>query len=208
MSDSFFADRPRHEPEEPEPRPAPPWAGPPDGTVPAIVPLERVVARSASVAIALTALEVYPAGLVLELVVMAARPLDRDRNLLRLFHDPWADATTTAGRLRLGARLSDGTRVVADDHADLPDRRAPAAVLQSLGGGGNDRRHAARYWLWPLPTGPWALVLLWPANDIPETRVELAAAEITAASTRAQVLFVDSDPPADGTAAVWRLDGR
>lgn len=205
MSDSFFPEPPPAEaPDEPKHPPRPPWAGPPDRVIPGIVPIERVIARSPSAVVALTALQVYPTGLVLELVVMAERPRADEGNLLRLFHAPWADAATADERFRLGVQMPDGTRAIADAGGDARDDQAPAAALQSLGGGGDDRRHSAQYWLWPRPTGPWELVLTWPANGIPETRFELEAAAITAAAARAQVLFEDGDPALHESATTWR----
>jgi hypothetical protein len=60
-------------PGEPAPRHrTPPWLGPPRGTLPAILPLERVLARTDKVAVCISRLAAYPAGFEFDVVTMSA----------------------------------------------------------------------------------------------------------------------------------------
>src|SRR5689334_25343320 len=69
MSDEFFTPPPQREHVKPGSRPE--WMGPPRGTVPAVLPIERMVARSNDAAVYLSGLWVYKAGFEYEVFVVA-----------------------------------------------------------------------------------------------------------------------------------------
>jgi len=48
------------------------WFGPPRGTLPAVVPLERVLARTEKVAVCVTGLGACPIGFEFDVVTMSA----------------------------------------------------------------------------------------------------------------------------------------
>jgi hypothetical protein len=54
------------------------------------------------------------------------------------------------------------------------------------GGHGGGRQSRQEFWVWPLPPpGPVAFVCEWPSYGIPESRVEVEAASIRAAASKA-----------------------
>lgn len=82
-----------------------------------------------------------------------------------------------------------------------------APVLIARGGYGGSGCWRQDFWLWPLPSaGPLALVMEWPAEGVPETRVELSADDLGAAAERAIELWPDDrpEPPPDGPACFAR----
>ena len=77
MSDDFFAPPPPPEPQpEPEPRSLPPWVGAPRGTLPGVIALALVIARTDRVAVCITRLGAYPTGFEFELHTMATPDQD------------------------------------------------------------------------------------------------------------------------------------
>jgi hypothetical protein len=190
-------------PDVPEPRyRMPPWFGAPSGTLPGVVAVERVLARTARVAVCVTRLAAYPAGFEFELVTMSADDehgldpmmLHRHRGMHR-----GAGDDIPPEMLRLGVQFADGSK--ATNTAGFQhDRNAPAGpVMHPGGGGGGGGSWRQTQWVWPLPPpGPVTLVCEWPAMNIPLTRTELDAQMILDAAARAQVIFSDEhlpDPP-------------
>ena len=111
----FFEPPPR-ERHEPEPRyRTPSWVGPPQGTLPAVVPFERVLARTETVAVCLARLAVYPAGFEFQVLTMSD---DTDRELDPFFFEgrhrrrhPDETEGIPAEMLRLGVQFADGSKV-------------------------------------------------------------------------------------------------
>lgn len=178
----------------------PPWAGPPDAEIGAVVALEQLVARTANAVVLMPTVRVYSTGAMLN-VEITARQGDLDP-------ESWFDLESAAvlsfpGRnrvpglsrrlLRLGVRLRDGSKATTLDpprwrgDADPP----PGPVLQyspqSSGGRSGAHTHNFGMWLWPLPPAePFEFAVEWPAAGLDLTIVELDGALIRGAASRSR----------------------
>jgi hypothetical protein len=196
VSEFFEPPQPLEEPERLEPRP--PWRHAPSGTLPGVVPLELVLARTKQVAVCVTRLGVYPTGFELDLVTMAIDPSDALDPFL--FEGRSRRRQTGAGippeQLRFGVEFADGTKATNTSGWSEPrEEPPPGPVLRpgggSGGGGGNFRQSM---WVWPLPPpGQLAFVGEWPAAGIPLTRHAIDAQIILDAAIHAQELFTDAE---------------
>jgi hypothetical protein len=188
-------------PGEPEPRyRMPPWLGPPRGTLPAVVPLERVLAGTEKVAVCVTRFAAYPTGFEFDIVTMSA---DEDPALdPLLFRAPLHlhRGSGTAGippeMLRIGVQFADGSKATNTDGFHGAEGPPSGPVMHSGGGSGGGGNWHQTFWVWPLPPpGPLVLACEWPALDIPLTRCGIDAEAILDAATRAQVVFSDAHLP-------------
>jgi hypothetical protein len=186
---------------EPEPRyRTPPWFGPPRGTLPAVVPLDRVLARTDKVAVCVTRLAAYPTGLELDVVTMAA---DEDPLLdplmfgaPHLLHRGSGTDSVPPQMLRIGVQFADGSKATNTGGFPGAEDAPSGPVMHSSGGGGGGGSWRQTFWIWPLPPpGPLVLACEWPALDVPLTRCEFDAQPILDAATRAQVVFSDAHLP-------------
>jgi hypothetical protein len=189
----------------PGPRTTPPryrtpaWIAAPRGTLPGIVPIERVLARTDRVAVCVTRIAAYPTGFELDLLAMITP--DEDDFDPMLFH---RHALLRSGGvnevppeiLRFGVQFADGSRATNTGGFQREQRRPTPPVMHQAGGhgGGGQWRHT--YWVWPLPPpGSLTLVCEWPAMDIALTECELDAQPILDGAERAQVIFSDEHLP-------------
>jgi hypothetical protein len=164
-----------------EPR-MPAWARGPEDMIPGVVPVALLVARTATHAVLIDNLLVYPTGFDFDLAVRR-RP-GHPRRPGRWGHD-----------LRLEVRFADGRRADNDPRrwphpsADrLPD---PPLLYQSVSG--PDGGHV---WLWGLPPpGPLTFACAWPTEQIPPSQAELDAGLVLAAAQRAQTLWPEDASP-------------
>jgi hypothetical protein len=192
----FFEALPRPEPTEPSERPTrprPPWLKP-DVVLPGVVAVERILGRSDDAVVAVGAIAAYPNGF--EFTLAAILRVERRGAVLPHLHALDPDDPVPDRFLRLGVEFSDGRRATNLPSMPPADPISEPArpMLMPRGGGGGPRRNDATYWVFPLPPpGPLALVCEWPAYGIGESRVELDAALILDASTRAVRLWPD-DP--------------
>jgi len=181
----------------------PPWSGAPSGTLPGVVPLELVLARTGAVAVCLTRVSAYPSGFECDLVTMSDGDTELDPLLYGLRQRRHGglglDGEIPPEMLRFGIEFADGTK--ATNTASLamrpPSRAQPdPPAMQVRGGGGGGSTWHQRLWVWPLPPpGPLEFVCEWPAADIPLTRCGIDAARILDAAAQAQVLFSDEHLP-------------
>lgn len=203
--DGFFESLPPAADEPPEESyRRPPWLGAPRGTLPGVVALERVLARTEVAAVCVTRLGAYPTGFEVELVTVSRSTAD-DLDPL-LFGPPRRRRGSEAEglpdeMLRFGVQFADGskaTNVGGDPPYDAAVAPTGPVIVPGGGGGGGGSWHQS-LWVWPLPPpGPLLLVCEWPAAGIPLTRSEIDARLIIDASERAQVVFSDDhlrDPP-------------
>lgn len=209
MSDFF--EPPPGPPPEPERRRyrRPPWTAPPEGTLPGVVALERVLARTEKVAVAITRVAAFPTGIEFELVTMWGGEEEPDLDPF-MFRPHRLGAGSGVGPvppdiLRFGVQFADGSK--ATNTSGMPfGGRPEGPILHAGGGGGGGGSWHQTYWVWPLPpAGTVTLVCEWPAMDIPLTRTEMEAAPILDAAARAQVVFSQDDlpePPDDGECGV------
>jgi hypothetical protein len=199
---SFDEDDGNEEDVEHEPRRMPPWFGPPEDELGAVVPLGLVAARSESGVVALSHATVYSTGLALD-VIAAARGLSESQSN-RLFHEQHLfeeGEEPPAGFLRIGLELPDGNRVsnlggrMGRRRFMKPDEEPDGPVLMEHGGGGGSggggrvRLHPA-FWLWPQPeSGTLRFFCEWPVAEIPLSFVDLDAGELEASAGRAVRLW-------------------
>jgi hypothetical protein len=186
---SFFPPDPEMpEPEEGDWTP-PPWAGPPEDELPAVVPVSEILATTEHVAIALIGVHVHREGIELRL----ERRLRRNGLSTREWHElcavfmehwPTAGMQDPQDRLRFGVVLGDGERVLADEwpHPGMGDPSEDPSrhrlTRRGGGGGGSGSTYSSTdgLWLWPAPpAGAIELVMQWPALGIDERRTILDA---------------------------------
>jgi hypothetical protein len=204
VSEFFEPPPPPEEPEEPDRcHRQPDWFGPPEGTLPSIVPLELVLARSAKAAVYVTHLAAYPAGFRFELQMVAASEHDDDLYLdpMMMFHHHRArrgrQAELPPELLRVGVQFQDGRKATSTGGPPHPfdsDESPREPVMTEEGGGGGVGCWQQRYWVWPLPPpGGLQLVCEWPAAGIPLTRKEIDSQLILDAARRAKAIFPEAD---------------
>ena len=172
----------------------PRWAKP-EATLPGVVAVELLLARTDTAAIAVTGIRAFPTGFEFTLSCVtrtddgsAERMLFltmRERPLI-------ADAPIPDDLLAFGIQYADG-RVAADTGTSLslPDDADPVGPLALPQGGGGGGRHAQMtYWVWSLPpAGPVTFVCQWLAHGIGETRGEIDGKLIRDAAARSVQLW-------------------
>jgi hypothetical protein len=188
---SFFEQQAEEGPATPKRPPA--WFAPPANVVPVVVPLGLVLARSDDAAIAVPAVQAYPIGLSLTLVVrVRQRPGARGPQHL-MTHDPTSDQF-----VRLGVQFSDGRKATNLHRLRSPRAGEPPAgpLLTLRGSSETDGAWDATYWLWPLPSpGPLLIVAEWPTHQLSEARAEVDADPILEAAALAVTLWPEDDHP-------------
>jgi hypothetical protein len=182
---SFFA-MPAWEP--PSGYRIPAWLRPPEATVPGIVPVELLLARTDTDAVLVTHLRAYPTGLEF---VLTARP--HPDQLQQRLHDPDRPHRLMFRDLWLELRFADG-QVVSNHPRRWPrnfetEQPDPPFLYYHGGGGSEDGWHSS-HWLWGLPPpGPLAFVCTWPAGQIPASGAEIDAGLVLDAARRAQPVW-------------------
>jgi len=190
----FFDELPAAEPAPP--RRHHPW-DPPETDFPGIVPIDTLVlVRTADVAVAITGLSAFPAGIEIFLTARMRPSADHPEE-----HAPGGLRDLAASRrtFRFGLQFADGGKVAGGPDGRWPghDAEPPGPVLYPFAGGGGPHSFISRWWAWPLPpAGPLEFVCEWPAFDIPESRVGIEAQLVLDAARRSIRLW-----PADGNTA-------
>jgi hypothetical protein len=188
----FFDDLPAAEPAPP--RRHHPWE-PPEAEFPGIVPIDTLVlARTGQVAVAVTGLSAFSAGVEIFLTARIRPSADRPEE-----HLPGGPRDLAASRrsFRFGLQFSDGTKA-AGGTGGLGGKRArdtepTGPVLYPFAGGGGPHSFVSRWWSWPLPpAGPVEFVCEWPAFDIAESRAGIDAQLILDAARRSIQLWPES----------------
>lgn len=193
-------------PEPPPPSPPwpalPPWTSASSGTLPGVVPVEILLAPSATAAVCVSRLAAYPTGF--ELDVMTLAHPDGDEVDPLLFGVPGRRHDRVLGDgLRLAVQFSTGAEATSIGGAPgaSPTLEAEGPLVQGGAGGGGGGNWHRTYWVSPLPPpGPLAFVSQSPAAGIPLTRLEIDAQVILDAARRALVIIPDA-PAAGGNAA-------
>jgi len=182
----------------------PPWVRSPEGTLPGIVALELVLARTDRVAVCVAQIAAYPSGFELELTTMAGDDArDCDPMLFGPHHHRGPcrpGAAIPSEMLRFGVQFADGAKATNTGARFRGPRDDPEGpVMHAGGGGGGGASWRQALWVWPLPpAGSLALVCEWPAAGIAVTRHEIDARLILDAAKRAVIIFSDEhlpDPP-------------
>lgn len=184
--------------------PQPAWLDAPEDVLPGVVPVELVLARSASTVVMLTGMRAFPTGLQMNLAVrVRGRTARRDLHS-EVFDGPYShdmDAQWQERRLKWGFEFADGRRVTNVDpwpqqpdedpsRRDRPDDglwEPGHPVLMGGGGGGGSRSVDRDYWLWPLPpAGSLRVVCQWLDQDIDVQTQDLDATPFLEAAARAR----------------------
>jgi hypothetical protein len=186
----FFEPQP---PPDPELHRQPEWIGPPSNVLGAAVPLSILLVRTEDVAVTVDHVTAYRNGFEL-------RARLRLRNQTRLHPGMMHPHGPLAGdAFRFGLQFSDGRKAANDLPRRPADDQPEQPRLIMRGGGGGPGGWDWGYWIWGLPTpGPLALVCAWPAQDVPETRVEIDAQPIIDAAAEAEELWPGSESSAGG----------
>lgn len=199
----FFEPPPLEEPARPEPPPA--WRHAPSGTLPGVVTLQLVLARTDRAAVCVTQVGAYPTGFEVELVTMTC---GEPGSLDPFIFGVWSRRAgrRTAGpppeKLRFGIGFADGTKATNTSLPEGPQGQEPppGPVLSPRGGSGSGGNSRQSIWVWPLPPpGRLAFVCEWPGAGIALSRHEIDAQLVLDAAGRAQQLFTDEQifaPPA------------
>jgi hypothetical protein len=180
------------------------WITSPRGTLPGIVPIERVLAQTDRVAVCVTRIAAYPVGFELDLLAMITPDEDFDPMLFHRQHLAGRGAVDELPpeMLRFGVRFADGSSATNIDGFQRERTRPTAPVMHHAGGGGGGGEWRQTFWVWPSPPpGPVTLVCEWPAMGIALTESELDAQSILEAAERAQVIFSEEhlpEPPDEG----------
>ncbi len=204
LNEFFEPPPPSPEPDKPARYRTPPWISAPPGTLPGVVALELVLARTDQAAICVSRISAYPSGFELALIVIADPNSDLDPMLFGAAHyfyrrDREAEAGIPDEMLRFGVQFANGSKATnAAGNGPLwgLDEKPTAPVMNTGDGGGGDDNWHQDIWVWPLPPpGPLTFVCQWPAAGIPLTRQKIDAQPILDASSHAQVIFSDEHLP-------------
>jgi hypothetical protein len=183
-------------------RPFAEWSAPSQFETGAIIPVERMVARSEHVVIRLPSIRVFRTGCVLDVEVVsrqAGLSFD-DWWYLRMSGHLMGSGYDGAGELpdrllRFGIRYPDGTKVTTIEkiRVPAPAGAAPPNVPVRSGwpggagrlGGGQVDVNGFGLWLWPLPPAEtFEFAAEWPAGGIELAIIELDGRAINAAAER------------------------
>lgn len=199
MSD-FFEQPPPPPIPEPEPEPEPAWLAAPRHTLPGVVALEMILARSERAAVAITRLGAYPTGFELDLLVLVnRRGEERELDPMLFGHHlrhrrRGRDAGVPVDdQLRFGVQFADGSKATNLDPWDFARDEPAPPVLRTGGGGGGGDHWRQDIWIWPLPPpGQLSFVCEWPAAGIELTRVDIEGQLVLEAAARSIKIFDES----------------
>ena len=172
-----------------------PWQ-PPVNVVPVSVAGTVELGRSADTVVAMTSLEVYPAG-----VAFTVQTWQRPGTELVDNHWGWTNA------LRVGVLLEDGTKIGAAPHEGPPEdlNSVPETPrIAGLSGVGGGIHGSMQHWLYPLPAGErWTFVTEWLARGIPETRTAFDARPVHQAAAASAGPLWELPTPPEGAEYGW-----
>jgi hypothetical protein len=199
---SFFNPPPPVDPPAPRRFPGPPeWSAPPGNVLGQLVHDRVDLARTDHTWVFLEHLRAYPKGFEFRIGVRS--PNDLLPVVYAMPGGPIGGGYPRHGResggMSLGLGYADGRRLT--NLAPVIDvaTPAPTPLLVQVGGYAAVGRSARLFWHWGLPpAGSLALVIEMESVGVPETRVELDTAPLLEAAGRAEVLWVDDEPPGRG----------
>jgi hypothetical protein len=189
---SFFEPLPPEAPRAEHTWRPPLWDRPSEGTLPAVVPVNQIVVRTAEVVVEIELVRVYPNGFTVGL--MALGDPRSDEGITSTLMGFGGGRGGDPGFPRLGVRFADGRtagreihdRAVARDDRGMPTE--PLVRMASGGGGSSGMR--TEFWIHPLPPpGPVDIIVGLPALDDLEQTVTVDGDRIIDAAQRAQVIW-------------------
>jgi len=172
----------------------------------AAVALQKVVARTSDIVIAVVGVVAYPQGFEFSCLIRHRLGLEGTGLMHGGGRSPGRPGTTSGlsdEQFRIGVQFADGTK--ATNVAGIGRRHAPGAgeppsgaVMMPMGGGGGGQSWSQRMWVWPLPPpGSLSFVAEWPSEGVELSRVDIDADSIRSAADGVEVLW-----PADEGGAV------
>jgi hypothetical protein len=196
----------------------PRWDRPSEGTLPAVIGVSHLFARTENVALALDELRVYPNGFQLVISVLTSPRLPPELqmggfhsiSLLAARTTATGDDTTESPQPmparplraslfmsgpRIGVQFANGQRAGTRTESpfDVPKDEAgipTEPVIVGGGGGGGGGHFRWEHWVFPLPN-PGALTVFaeWATAGIEETSVVINGDDVRDAASRAVVLW-------------------
>ncbi|MGF1665127.1 MAG: hypothetical protein ACFCVC_02530 [Acidimicrobiia bacterium] len=203
---------------EPDPPPEPPWAGPPEDVLAALVPERHILWQTDRLTVMLSHVDAFPTGALFHLRMVAQRTSDMLDDEWHRIHETVFDhgesrtGTTLPDEFfRVGVGFADGRRVTnigwgvgAWSVRRGQSPKPPSLVEIRSGGSGSNRSISARKkeWLWPLPPPErFDLVIEWPALGVPVTRAAIDGAAIVTAAENVVPLWSTGAEP-------WTVNGE
>ena len=182
-----------------EPPGVPPWFRQPEDEYPVLLPVGEFLARTEGTVIALSRIEVYSTGVVIDAEVVLRRRGESDRDWSWLLHGGFGRRDRTGDGLRWTVALPDGSTAEAGDvftaHRtwdERPEGWTLTFANGSGGGGGAEDHYEQRHglWLWPLPpAGPLEFSVEWREREVADSRIVLDGAAIHEAVPRVRPLW-------------------
>lgn len=214
---SFFVDdavEPEPVEEDDEPSPDPPWEGAPKAEIPVVLPVSTLLTSTDQAAVVLSGVRVFSNGVEfsVDLKLRRAALSEDDWNELQERASGFSHRRSRrrTSRLRVGAQLADGSRLVTDEWVRGAEGGAPTARLVQSGGSGSgsDRFWTSSwdYWLWPLPPeGLLTIVADWPQLGLAEGSAVVDCGDLISTARRARPIWPDSGPLNGGAQASWSV---
>lgn len=203
---NFFDDFPKPDPMERAKNAKfvpPPWVGPPQDELPAVLHIGQFLYRSPTRVLTVKSADVYTTGCSFQLAWIIRRGEESEEEWTALHasvfqHGPGMGPTSADLQLLLGVQLPDGTRARTGIFGwgrpvDLDkEPEAPALTFRGGGGSSNDDEVSAsgNLWLWPLPAdGELRLLAQWKGLGIGECSVAIDGSNFSSAAARALNLW-------------------
>ena len=169
---------------------APAWDRPSEGTLPAVVALDQLVAENDLMAVAVDYLEVYPNGFTISVVarVNPRKVADMMETLRSVGQYRWP---------QVGVRFADGTAArgtaamglvpdISKDEDGLPTE----PIVRLVGGNSAPGGWRAWAWVYPLPPdGPLEVMVAVEPAGLSEATVAIDGALVRSAARRARVIW-------------------
>jgi hypothetical protein len=189
---SFFESVPP--PKKPKPARQPPWSSQPDNELGVAVPIRFLLAKTDTMALAMTEIVAYSTGFTLRLASIVhhdAKDID-PHQMMRQFHGRDMDGGQES--FRFGIEFSDGRKATNLDPHHHHDEE-PSINLGRGGGGGGSRGYAVSYFVYPVPPeGPITIAFAWPRFGLREKSIQFEAAPIIEAAAQVEQFWEDNRP--------------
>jgi hypothetical protein len=165
------------------------------------VTLDLLLARSATAAVRVRHVVVFPNGFEFEVIAQFRATGD--------VYDPMHGLAGLRGRpgdalgvlsdehLRFGVQFADGRKATnVGPPLEYMSEGSSGPMLKSLSGGAGHSMAHASYWVWPLPpSGPLAFVCEWPKYGIQLSRQEIDSKLLRMAASHARELWPEEGDP-------------
>ncbi len=168
----------------------PAWDRPSEGTIPAVVAVDELVAENDLMAVALDYLEVYPNGFTISVVARVnprkvANMMETNRSVGQ-YRWPRVGVRFSDGTSAHGAAATGLTPEIPKDEEGLPTE----PIVRFVGGSSAPGGWRAWAWVYPLPPdGPLEVLVAVEAAGLSEAAVTIDGAMVRSAAPRARVIW-------------------